>query len=281
MSGAEAVPDYLVIGHVTKDVLPDGGFVYGGTVTYSALTAARLGKRAAIVAGGVPEPGLADLLAEVDLHLVPSAETTTFENVYTPAGRHQYVRAVAPPIPASAIPPAWRSAPIVHLGPLVQEIGPDVVDLFPGSRILAATPQGWLRRWDADGRVRPCPWADAERVLERLDVLIFSPEDVGGDQALIERYASAVPVGIVTEARDGCVVWQEGRPTRYPPFEATEVDATGAGDVFAAAFLVRDAATGDVGASAEFANCVAAIGVEGRGTAAIPTLAQVEARLRR
>ncbi|MBI3733145.1 MAG: hypothetical protein HY259_06765 [Chloroflexi bacterium] len=35
--------DYLVIGHITKDLLPGGGYAIGGTSTYSALSAQRLG----------------------------------------------------------------------------------------------------------------------------------------------------------------------------------------------------------------------------------------------
>ena len=51
---------------------------------------------------------------------------------------------------------------------------------------------------------------------------------------------------MVTEARKGCTVWHGGRPVRYPPFEAQEVDPTGAGDVFAAAFFLRYTETRDV-----------------------------------
>jgi sugar/nucleoside kinase (ribokinase family) len=271
-------PAYLVIGHVTRDVVP-GGFVYGGTVTYAALAAVRLGLRAAVVSAGALEPGLRPHFEGVDLHMIPSEQTTTFENVYTAAGRRQYVRAVAAPIPGGAIPPAWRGAPIVHLGPLVQEIADDLVDLFPAARIVA-TPQGWLRTWDASGLVRPTTWTNAEHVLARTDVLVFSPEDVGGDQELVRRYATMAPIGVVTEARNGCTVWHRGRSTHYPPFEAEETDATGAGDVFAAAFLVRYAETEDIPAAARFANCVAAMAVEGRGTTMIPTREQVEERLR-
>src|SRR5687767_8775163 len=42
-------PDYLVIGHITADVLDDGEIVLGGTALYSALTAARLGARVAVL----------------------------------------------------------------------------------------------------------------------------------------------------------------------------------------------------------------------------------------
>ena len=43
-------PDYLVIGHVSKDLLPNGeGARAGGTATYSALTAQKLGLQAGVI----------------------------------------------------------------------------------------------------------------------------------------------------------------------------------------------------------------------------------------
>jgi sugar/nucleoside kinase (ribokinase family) len=272
-------PDYLVIGHVTRDVVP-GGFVFGGTACFASLTARNLGRRAAVLTRGQPMPELDRYLGGIAVHVIPADETTTFENLYTPNGRIQYLRAVAPPIPADAVPAAWRSARVVHLGPVDQEVPPEVADMFPPRTLIGATPQGWLRAWDESGLVRAVPWANAEHVLARIDVLVFSAEDVGGDQELVRRYAEMARLAVVTENRNGCVVWHRGRRTRYPAFEVDEIDPTGAGDVFAAAFLLRYAETGDVDAAARFANCAASFTVEGRGTAAIPTLEQVEHRLR-
>ena len=81
-----------------------------------------------------------------------------------------------------------------------------------------------------------------------MDALIFSPEDVGQDASLIRHYAGLARLAVVTEARNGCTVWHGGRQVRYPPFEAQEVDPTGAGDVFAAAFFLRYTETRDVDA---------------------------------
>ena len=58
-----------------------------------------------------------------------------------------------------------------------------------------------------------------------------------------------------------------------------EVDSTGAGDVFAAAFFVRLDETGDPRASAGFASCAAGVSIEGVGVARIPDRGAVEARL--
>jgi sugar/nucleoside kinase (ribokinase family) len=58
------------------------------------------------------------------------------------------------------------------------------------------------------------------------------------------------------------------------------VDPTGAGDVFAAAFLVRYRETGDPFASALFASCAASLSVEAPGLEGVPTRARVEERFR-
>ena len=42
-------PDFLAIGHVTRDLLPGGAFTLGGTVTFAALTARHLGLASAVV----------------------------------------------------------------------------------------------------------------------------------------------------------------------------------------------------------------------------------------
>ena len=60
-----------------------------------------------------------------------------------------------------------------------------------------------------------------------------------------------------------------------------EIDATGAGDVFAAAFLVRQRETGDNRLAAEFATAAAALAVQATGTAGIGGRKAIEALLRR
>jgi ATP-dependent Clp protease ATP-binding subunit ClpA len=61
--------------------------------------------------------------------------------------------------------------------------------------------------------------------------------------------------------------------------QAIERDPTGAGDVFAAAFLIQLGETGDALEAARFAACVAAGSVEGRGASQIPTREETERRL--
>ncbi len=291
MSGSGASPTFLAIGHVTRDLLPDGSFTLGGTVTFAALTAYHLGLVAGIVTCA-DETLLADLpalLPPIALAARPAPVTTAFENSYHEGFRTQYLRARAPQLDLSDIPPAWLAAPIVLLAPLAQEIPPTLLRSLPrqANSLLAATPQGWLRRWDADGRVWPTPWENAEELLPLLDALILSHDDLlpfadnqrAAADAMLADWSRRVPLLVATDGRHGATLFEHGTTTRFPAYPATEVDPTGAGDVFAAAFLVHLYQHRDPHAAMNFANCVASLSVEAPGITGIPTLEKIERRL--
>lgn len=272
-------PGYLVVGHVTRDLDAQGGWQAGGTATYAALTAARLGVRVGVLTAA--EPGTIGFEGEdrIEVALCASAESTTFENSYLDGRREQYVRAVAERLEPRHLPTSWRQAPVVHLGPIAQEVDVGFLEAFAGA-LLGVTPQGWLRAWDADGRVYPTPLAYEEAVLRRADAIILSLEDLGNDRRWLARLASKATLLVETRGREGAVVFRQGVATHVPAFWAREVDPTGAGDVFAAAFLLRYREQRDPVEAARFANCVASFVVEATGAANLPSLEQAQERLR-
>jgi sugar/nucleoside kinase (ribokinase family) len=265
--------DYLVIGHVCKDLTPDG-FAIGGTATYSSLTARNLGVRVGVITSATPEFSLQETLSGIEVLRLPSAKTTVFENVYLDGTRRQMIRAVAERILPAAIPPRWWQTKIVHLGPVAQEVSPDLVNGW-GDALVALTPQGWMRRWDRGGHVSPSPWEGAEQLLRASGVLVLSEEDVGGDWDRIEVLAQWAKIMVVTSGWQGSTVFHQGRRRHFPARSVAEVDPTGAGDIFAASYLIRLEETGDPWESARFANCVASFSVEKSGIAGIPTPDQI------
>lgn len=279
-----AAPDYVLVGHVTKDLVPTtevpAGFVVGGTVTYAGLTARQLGCRVGILTSAAEDIDLAAALPGIEVVVVPAKQTTTFENTYQGSHRRQYLRAVASSIRPEHVPDSWRDAPIVHFGPLAQEFSPDLIACFRGARLRGLTPQGWLRRWDATGLVGRVDSLDLDDAFARLDVVVLSEEDVSGDWQVLDRFAEAAPLLVVTRGSEGAVLCRRGGRERlgYPAFRAREVDPTGAGDVFAAGYLIHLAETGDPVEALAFANCVASFAVEGPGTTTLPTLDQVHER---
>lgn len=278
LTPAKSRIDFLTIGHIAKDLVP-GGHTVGGTVTFASVTALRMGLRPGVITRLGPDLKLPALYEQIELLPLPSAATTTFENIYTPGGRVQILHAVADPIGSEHIPLSWRhNLPIVLLGPLANEVAPEVAGLFHQA-LVGVVPQGWLRRWDTKSRVSPKPWECAHTVLPQAAVLVLSIEDVQGDLALAESYSRLVPIMVLTRSAEGCDLYYKGEVIRVPPRPAQEVDPTGAGDVFAAAFLIRLRETADPLEAARFANVTASFSVEGPGYSAVPTRAQVEAWL--
>ena len=271
-------PDFLVIGHVTKDLQEDG-YTIGGTVTFASLTARNLGQRTAVVTSASPDLSFNPLYQGIEVLRLPSPVTSTFQNLYSPDGtRTQFIRAVAGQIKAEDIPPAWREAKIVLLGPLTNEMEGSIVKIFPRS-LIGVTPQGWMRCWDGDGRVFPRPWDRAVEVLAYARVMVCSENDIEKDESVIQSYARMANILVVTQGARGATVYHRGEVRHFPAFETIEIDPTGAGDVFAAAYLIELERSGDPYAAAHFANCVASFSVEKQGTEGIPTLEQVEQRL--
>jgi sugar/nucleoside kinase (ribokinase family) len=273
------LPDYLVIGDLTRDLLPDGRSIPGGTALYAATTAARLGVATAVLSSGAP--GLPpDLPADVQVSLVPSATQATFENRYSPQGRVQLLHALGARLSFADLPPAWRAAPVVHLGPLTGELSLELAAAFPDA-LVGVTPQGWMRAWDLPlpAPIRRVAWRPDPAQLRHVDVLVLSIEDVGGDEALAASYARHCRLVAVTRGARGSTLYIGGEPHQIDAFPAVERDPTGAGDVFAAALLVRLRETSDPLHAASFASAVAACAIEGPGAQAVPTRAEALLRM--
>jgi sugar/nucleoside kinase (ribokinase family) len=176
------------------------------------------------------------------------------------------------------VPDSWRDASIVLLGPVCGELGIDMGLAF-SKALVGVSAQGWLRRLDSSRRVRRTAW-EGPPFWRGCDVLFVSDEDVGRREEQVRRWVRGVPVVALTRYRRGARVRSDGRWQEIAAFPAKEVDPTGAGDVFAAAFLVRYHETGETGEAARFASAAAACSVEGRGTERIATRREVEARMR-
>lgn len=260
--------DYLAVGHITVDETTEGPTI-GGAVAYAALTAQALGLRAGILTAWGEELPLG-VLGDLPIVNIGAEASTRFVNSYIDGARTQRVTAQAPFIEFHHVPEAWRSAPLVHLAPVAREVSPRLVKYFEDS-LICATPQGWLRDWDADGRVYSADWLEAELVLARLDACVLGLEDIGGDLTRIEAMAALCPALVVTQGKVGATLYARGEETRFAPPQVTEIDPTGAGDAFAAAFFAHLHSTGDAQAAARLATQVAAISVTRTGLSGVPT----------
>ena len=259
--------DYLVVGHFALD--KDGeSYRLGGTAAYAALTARSLGLRVGIVTSWAEELPLGSL-AEIPIVNFPAERSTTFVNEYTPTGRRQRLLSLAATLDFHLIPEVWRNVPIIHLGPIAQEVSPSIMRHYQDG-YLCITPQGWLREWDEDGSILHGDWVERNFVLQRADAVVISEEDVGGDQGLIESMAQNCALLIVTAGSRGVYVHHAGEVSHFEAPSYSEVDPTGAGDVFAAVFFISMYQKRTLPEAVRFANQAAAISVTRKGLKGIP-----------
>lgn len=288
-SGIQAgkAPDYLVIGHICADLLEDGRTVLGGTALYSALTAARLGWRVGVltrglygqVVKGIEIPSLDQYAGEMSFVVQEAEDTTVFMNRYEPGRRVQYLKHWGGEIDLRGLPPHWRNARVIHLGPIAQEIDPKQTGALT-PRFLGATPQGWLRDWDnPQGIVRHKALRLPSDFVNRLDGIVVSDEEIGHCREVVERVGRR-RLGVITRGENGARVIAGGVINDLPGYEAPANDLTGAGDVFAAAFFTKavDPASSAT-QSGQFANAVAALSLRGVGPSGVPTREEVVAFL--
>lgn len=278
-------PEYLVIGHICADLHPEGKVVLGGTALYSALTAARLGFRTAVLTRGVygrevhghMVPSLEQFADELSIIVQEADSTTMFVNTYKGGRRTQLLPHWAEPIDLRGLPPHWRNAKIIHLGPIAQEIDPrQTGGLTPG--FLGATPQGWMRNWPKPegGRVTTSHLRLPASLVGSLDGIIVSDEEIADCRDTVEAVGSR-RLGAITMGDNGSRVIFGGKSDHVAAYKVDVADATGAGDTYAAAFFIKaiDRSLSAVKA-AQFASAVSALSLTGIGVEGIPTAAAVD-----
>ena len=289
------------VGNVAKDIVPDDprGWRLGGGVSFAALTSARLGLRSAAIIGVDAVTRNArelDLLrdAGVAIQLVEVAQSPSFDNAEGPAGRRQVCLAPGVPLPVVPIPAAWAAAPVWLVVPVAAETGPAWAAAVPAGARLALAWQGLLRTLVADtptGRQAPIETP----LVRQADLISVSRHDLVPGTTLEDLTGLLHPRAelLVTEGVEGGLLATVGdsgppRTMRYRALPARQVDPTGAGDVFMAAYvagsIVNQAAAGHqwpVEAVVRWAAAGSAMAVEGPGLEGIPTRAELLGRLER
>ena len=260
--------DYLVIGHIVRDRTAEA-FRLGGTAAYASMTATALGRRAAVLSSFNHQLDLTPLKGAV-IHNIPSTNTTTFENQYTCTGRLQTLTSLAEPLTSKDVPLDWRHTPLVHIGPVTQQVSPDFLESFPESWI-GLTPQGWLRTSSAGNLVQLQSWQTLDSRVSAADAVVLSREDLQNDIDAEEALAKKCRILAVTDANNGAFLYHKNRRTHVPAPEYTELDPTGCGDIFAAVFFVGLQQGLEIVQAARAATRAAARAVTRRGLASVPS----------
>ncbi len=274
------MPRLLALGHVSRDRRACGD-VLGGSVTYSTLAARRLGWDAAILTSAGPEFDPERDLPGISVFLRRASTTTRFVNEYDADGeRHQVVTARADDVDLQALPDEWVDPEVLLLGPLVGELG-GVAATALAAGCVGAIAQGYVRAIDSGGRVSAKEWVRPERDLSGVHVLFLSEHDLPDADARARELLAHVPMIALTRGWRGLTLLTREGMHEVPSLPRPEVDPTGAGDVFAAGFLVRYHETGDPLEAAAFGACAASCAVEGVGTSALGDRDEILRRMAR
>jgi sugar/nucleoside kinase (ribokinase family) len=256
--------------------------VPGGSAYYAAHAYRALGAAARAFTAAGPDFPAGAALRGIEVIAAPARQTTRFVNVYLPGGRReQRVEAVAPPLDPSALPPAWREADVLHLAPVLGELRPrDLVPLVR-ARVVGLGVQGLVRAAGADGRVEQPRWEFEPDEVAGVDAALLGEDDLRGQGDLLDRLAAAVPVVVLTRGAHGCEVIVQGRTHRVGVHPVREVDPTGAGDVFAAGFLLGLARGMAPPEAARLGAAAASVIVEAEAGEAIPRIGEAWDRMAR
>jgi sugar/nucleoside kinase (ribokinase family) len=272
------MPRLLAVGHVTWDRTPAGD-VLGGSAAYASLAARRLGWEAGVLtcAGADLEP--ARDLPGIQVFLARSPSTTRFSNLYDDDGtRRQVLTARAGDIDFTVLPDDWRRPDALLLGPVAGELAGPAAGAFEAG-VVGANAQGWLREVDRQGNVSPREWPDPGRDLRGVHLLVLSEQDLPRAGPRAREFLAYVPMVALTRGWEGLTLLTREAVHQVPALPREEVDPTGAGDVFAAAFLMRYHECGDALDAAAFAACAASCVVEGVGAASLGDRPEVMRRL--
>lgn len=281
---------FLVVGNITKDELitKAGRRIALGGASYAAIAAAKLGWKARIVSRGNSElEAWAERLRGkgIMVDVQPDDSLTHFLNDYSSGRRRQWLLSHTGPI---AYDPSWE-ADVIHINPMFGEVGAEEVGRAKGRcELLSLDVQGFVRGLEGS-RVVGRFWIGRGAFLRNVDLLKIGRDEAG----LVSRMGD--PWGICNElsgfgprvieltlGEGGSLIFAGDRRDIYevPAYRTREVDPTGAGDVYAAAFAIKYFGSRDALEAGLFASAAASFAVEAFGIDGIAERERVEERYR-
>ena len=273
-------PNFISMGHLTFDVnIVDNGspssHIPGGAAAYSALTAQKHGLSAGVITSVGDDYPVQKILSGVDVQVTDSEHTATFANYYDAGDRTQVLMASGSRISQSAVPSDWTTPDILFVSPLLHELPTDCVNWFE-PKLSCLVPSGWLRRWAHDGAISHADMLPPFRG-KKWDVIVVSDAEI---QNLPEQQLFDLGELIcVTKGADGSRIWQAGEWSEIPAAEAVPVDFTGAGDIWATAFVIAISEGKSAEESGSYAAVAAAISIESIGLSGCPSRDEIEVHL--
>lgn len=282
-----------VAGHVTYDLIYHGrlarGKLLGGTAAYSSLLFARLFSKPLLtsrVGRDFESKDLELLATSAELNIKRSEGLTTrFEIRYVGRGRRLRLLSRCSPLDDEDLE-QLRGADLALLGPVAGEIDPTLLKKSLPEGFVAAAIQGFLRRFEDDGRVLLAPSQEALNLLSNLSMLCGSSEEImtlarSKDlKRALKKLVSLGPGYVAATAGDrGSWLATKNALLRAPCYPVSAVvDPTGAGDVYASVLALLLSRGEDVVWSMSMAAAAASFTVESLGPVYTASLSEVEER---
>ncbi len=244
-------------------------------MAFASVTAIRHGIDPVIVTSCAGDYPIREVIDAPERYVrVPSRHTSTFENRYNARGdRLQILHHRAGEISEDSVPTAWRKPDMLFVGPLTQELPYDCLGWFR-PRVSCVVPQGWLRSWaeplpsEVGVSTKPPPG-----ISRGWDICVLSESEI--ETRNLDAWRDISRHLVVTRGREGADLYSEDRskPFRVSTYsqrvDGAGTDTTGAGDVFAAAMLIRYAQSNDARAAAEYASLSAALSTRAPSCSAV------------
>jgi len=273
-------PKFLAIGHLSFDVnIVDGGSpsdrIPGGASAYATLVAIKHGISSGILTSVGDDYPVEEILSGIDVRGPKSEHTSSFANYYDGDNRNQVLIASGSKIFQSEIPVGWTQPNILYVGPLLHELPTDIVNWFE-PELSCLVPSGWLRRWGADGVITHAR-ALALSQRKKWDVIVVSEAEIAN--LSIEQLRLFSEIICVTRGQSGARISKGRDWVDIPAIKSAPIDLTGAGDVWASAFVIALNDGMKIEDAGMYASAASAIGIESIGLLGCPSATEIENRL--
>ena len=259
----------MTVGSVCWDVVEGGEAPrLGGSAVFSSRVALTLGWDVVVVTSGTPELAAAARRAmpHVEVLVQASGTDTAFGfDQHSELGPNRVLgRAEPVDLTSGEAVAVIGRADVVHLAPVMGELGPAAFDQARRAPFVGLTPQGLLRTTTADGVLRidgryETPWAGA------VDAIVMSEPEL---EQVIDREPLRLAKTAVTLGERGAMGFWGDEEVAVDGIDVGDVGplgTIGAGDTFAASFFTALAAGATFADALARANEIAAAHVAGMG----------------
>ncbi|TSC89441.1 MAG: hypothetical protein G01um10145_598 [Microgenomates group bacterium Gr01-1014_5] len=293
--------NFYTIGHVTEDIVPRSHV--SGAVVYSAVAAMKLGFRAHIITKIPQKHPYVRQLEKMGIVVYPlpirqsniKKGLTSFKNFFSKDGnREQVVTDTQERITVEDLDffPSFPDNSVILIASVVAEVEEALFPILEKLGYFTATPQGYFRKIQKSGKVKQIVWRKISS-LSYSRITVFSEEDITINNSgfsrklLLERLIMHSSVTVLTCGRNGSLVYKNTpkEPIRIKAFELSSnepVNLSGAGDVYATAFIIHFLQYQDLKEAALFASLYASLKIAekeklgGIGASTVPSLLTIK-----